>query len=313
MKHFKKGNRFGLPPEPKPFFHINLSEKIDRTPFVPLEKIEGLTGRLDLQIQVVSDYLFVGSGGYDFRESDKLVYYTFFKCDNKIVIPGTSIKGAVRSVAEGISNSCLSQWKKGERFSRSHEKCKLNTNLCPSCKIFGTTGYSGRVSFSDTQSLKTDFEIVKIGELFPPVVYQQKRKYYQNKKFNPIGDLKPEKNYRFVEAIKKDSIFATTLNFQNLSEAELSLVLHSMGINQDFMIKIGGAKPRCFGTVKFQPKEIKLINRDLVLTPEKMFESKDVTWVREIMKNQSLINIPLFNKFKEEMKTKPEKCPRMSY
>jgi CRISPR/Cas system CSM-associated protein Csm3 (group 7 of RAMP superfamily) len=316
MKHFKKEPRFSQV-EPKPFFYIDLSGKVDRTPFASLEVIEGLTGRLNLQVQVVSDYLFVGSGSYDFRERDKLVYYTFFRSNGKITIPGTTIKGAVRSVAEAISNSCVSQIGKREKRPTSHEKCEFKSernkiNLCPTCKIFGTTGYSGRVRFSDSLSEKSELEIIKIGELFSPRLVQARRKFYQNKKFQSIGDLKPEKNYRFIEAAKKDSIFNTTLDFQNLSEGELSLLLFSMGINQDFMIKIGGAKPRCLGTVKFKPKEIKLLNKD-ILNPEKKFESKDVDWVREIMKNQDLINTALFDKFKNELKIKLDACPRVNY
>lgn len=317
MKPFRGPRRFGHV-EPKPFTYIHLSPKVDRTGYISHEKISDLIGKIELQMEVVSDYLFVGSGGYDFRESDKLVYYTFFRSNGNITIPGTSIKGAVRSVAEAVSNSCVSQTGKRERPPDTHGKCEFNleenrTNLCPSCKIFGTTGYSGRVNFSDAPTGKKELEIVKIGELFPPRITQQKRKFYQNKQFNPVGNLKLKPNYRFVEAMKNGSVFKTSLNFQNLKEEELSLLLYSMGINQDYRIKIGGAKPRCFGTVKLQPVEIKLLNKNAILTPEEMFERKNADWIEKIMRSDGLLNPPLFNKFKEEMKLRTETCPKVNY
>jgi CRISPR/Cas system CSM-associated protein Csm3 (group 7 of RAMP superfamily) len=317
MKPFKKRpRRFDLA-EPKPFAYIDLSSKVDRTRYISHEKISDLTGKIELQILVVSDYLFVGSGGYDFRESDKLVYYTFFGSNGNITIPGTSVKGAVRSVAEAISNSCVGQTKRGEKL-RFHKPCEFDpeknrTILCPSCKLFGTTGYSGRAGFSDALLKKGDLEIVKIGELWGPRIAKGSRKFYQNKKFNPVGNLKPEKGYRFVEAVKKGGVFRTALSFQNLTEDELSLLLHAIGINQDYMIKIGGAKPRCFGTVKFQPMEIKILNQGKILNLGEMIEIKDNVWIEEIMKRDGLINRKVFEQFKEAMKPRTETCPKVNY
>lgn len=312
--------------EPKPFAFVDIKGTPERREYVPHDKYRDFTGKLELTIEVISDYLFVGSGNYDFRERDKLVYYSFFRTNGGIAIPGTSIKGAVRSVAEAISNSCVSQlagrkrtgknrYKQDERLppyidkKHSHKPCDDINNLCPVCRLFGTTGYGGRVSFLDASlAAKPDIEIIKIGELFGPTNVTPernappKRKFYQNKKFNPV---KPESNYRFVEAVRKGSKFLTTVGFQNVTEAELSLLLHAMGIGQAYRIKIGGAKPRCFGTVSFIAGNFKGLSADLL-----SFEEKSVS---EVMMNEDLIKTELLEQFIKEISKEEEFCPKEMY
>lgn len=292
--------------EPKPFAFVDIKGEPTRKNYVSHETFKNLTGKLELSFEVISDFLFVGSGNYDFREKDKLVYYSFFRTNQNITIPGTSIKGAVRSVAEAISNSCVIL--KGSKENLAFNPCKFeleNSKLCPACNLFGITGYGGRVCFLDANPLKIETDVVKIGELWGPRINKRKRKFYQNKKFNPVGNLKPEKNYRFVEAAKKGSKFNTTLRFQNVTEGELSLILYAMGINQDYMIKLGGAKPRCFGTVRFTSSKFQVLGDDLV-----SFDEKSIT---EIMKKDDLIEKDLLNQFKKEISKENELCPKGMY
>ncbi len=335
MKNFKKPNSKQYPKKSfssvKPFIYINLAKDVTRNNALTHESIKAnyLTGKIKLQIQVMSDYLFSGSGNYDFRKDDKLVYYTFFRSSNKLTIPGTSVKGSVRSVAEAISNSCVShmagrkkvgrnKYKDDEKkyFSRNDSRLACNNyiQLCPTCSIFGTTDYSGKIGFLDASPLKNvKTEIVKIGELFSPKIVKKQRKFYQNKKFNPIGNLIPEKQHRFVEAVKKDSKFVTWMKFQNLSKNELSLILYSMGIKQDYNIKIGGAKPRCFGTVEIQPLEIELLNHNSLFSHNNMYIKKDLNFINEILENKDLLNKEIFKSFRKSMKFINDWCPRGNY
>lgn len=334
MKNFKKTDHRQYPKKSfssvKPFGYINLTKNVIRNEALTHESIKAnyLTGNIKLEIQVISDYLFSGSGNYDFRKNDKLVYYTFFRTNNKLAIPGTSIKGSVRSVAEAISNSCVSQmagrkkvgrnkYKDDEKkyFSRNDSRLACNNyiKLCPTCSIFGTTDYSGKISFLDASPLKNvKTEIVKIGELFSPKIVKKQRKFYQNKRFNPIGNLIPEKQHRFVEAVKKNNKFVTLMKFQNLSEKELSLILYSMGIKQDYNIKIGGAKPRCFGIVKIQPLEIELLDTKALFS-NNIFIKKDLDFIDEILENTDLLNKETFESFKKSMKFINDQCPKGNY
>jgi hypothetical protein len=101
--------------EPKPFVLIDIpSYSPERKPATTHEKFAGLTGRLELTFTVVSEYLFVGSGAYEFdpnaRGDRPDVWYTFYRRNGQLCVPGTSIKGAIRAIVEAISNSCVSQF-----------------------------------------------------------------------------------------------------------------------------------------------------------------------------------------------------------
>src|SRR5579885_192983 len=279
--------------EEKPFVYVPVSKKEpDKKKFISHEVQKGLTGKIYFDLEVVSDYLFVGSGGYDFR-GDK-VFYSFFRSKGNLAIPGTSLKGSIRAIAEVISNSCVSQWagksdKKPDEWPsipNSHRRC---------------------------ENIKSD--IVKIGDLFPPTVVEKdergkgKRKFYGNWQFNPLNNLNPEKNHRFVEAVSNGAHFKFTLSFSNLLEEELSLILHAMGVDQDYMIKIGGAKPRCFGTVRFNPL-VGSLYKNPIENPTKITER----YIKDFMKKTDLINPELLNALREQLRPREDKtCPKGVY
>ncbi len=301
--------------EPKPFIFINL-EKVQKEKFKSLDKFYGYNGKMEFHIIVKSNYLYVGSGSYDFK--DNIPYYSFYRCNNKIAIPGSSLKGAIRVMLEALSNSCVSVRKK-EELNEKFRQCKFDEEkpekdkLCPACSIFGTTGYAGRVSFSDAYPVqRINTKIVKIGELFPPKINYQKRKFYQHKKFIE-ENLKPERNTRFVEAISQNSIFKFKLNFINLEESEISLLFYSMGLFQDYYIKLGGAKPRCFGTVEIKPIRIEL-NTLSKLREENQREIDNIeAWCKEIMNNIELLNEKALKEYKEKTNKFDKNCPRRNY
>lgn len=305
------------PLEEKPFVYVPISKKEpDRKEFISHEVQKNLTGKIDFDLEVVSDYLFVGSGGYDFHGD--MVFYSFFQTKGNLAIPGTSLKGSIRAVVEAISNSCVSQvaGKDKNLIPQTHSRCTSEKELCPVCRIFGMTGYGGRISFSDANPLgKIKSYIVKIGELFEPKIVKTdedgkgKRKFYGNWEFNPINNLNPEKNHRFVEAVSKGTRFRFTFSFNNLLEEELSLILHAMGVDQDYRTKIGGAKPRCFGTVKLTALGGSLYNNPIE-NPTKITEQS----IKDFMKKTDLINLELLKALSKQLKPREDKtCPKGVY
>ncbi len=264
-------------PEPKPFFWVSLSEPPQKARPVFHEKFQGWTGRLTWEIEVISDYLYVGSGNLDLvrlPDGHEQARYTFSRRDGQPVIPATSIKGAVRAVFEAITNSCVSQRHRRERPpSTAHMACGLvrrgkeeKARLCPACRVFGTTGYRGRVHFTDAVPVSdVRTETIKIADLWPPRQVHKARKFYQSKAFQK-QDLRPRKNTRFLEVVSKGHRFRTTLYFENLNDAEMGALMRAMGLDLDpakadayvhaFPLKLGGAKPRCLGSVFFHPVEV---------------------------------------------------------
>lgn len=265
---------------------------------------QGITGIATFEMKVESEYLFVGDGRQDYCDQYQEAYYTFFRSKGQLTVPGTSLKGAVRSVAEAISASCVSVRSNLDKEIiklRGYSDCKEEKDgkieLCPACRVFGAMGYRGHVSFSDAlPNGDTDVRIVKIAELWEPKKLKNlkksgklkyttpRRKFYKSGRYTELKNQKPEKSHRYIEVVPMDSVFTFNLIFENAQESDLSLVFHSMGIGQNFKTKIGGAKPRCLGNVSFAAKKIVEINH---LTD---IEEKDPeNFISNAMRNRDLI------------------------
>jgi CRISPR/Cas system CSM-associated protein Csm3 (group 7 of RAMP superfamily) len=322
--------------EPKPFVLIEIPSRApERKPATTHEKFAGLTGRLELTFTVVSEYLFVGSGAYGFdpnAQGDRPdVWYTFYRRNGQLCVPGTSIKGAIRAIVEAISNSCVSQIRRPrEQVNSHHQACRFrdeNNSLCPACRLFGTTGYRGRVHFSDfLPNGEVRSQIVKIGELWEPRQHNPpKRRFYKSRSFQPTGDSRPQSGFRFVEAMRKETKFQGMLMFENLSEAELGLLFHALGWAVEggrviiaFAPKIGGAKPRCFGSVQFHPVRLRLWggNWGGLLTPQiatgrevLLFLSRCLQECRE----SRLLHSESWEALRHGFQPKNEPCPKEVY
>jgi CRISPR/Cas system CSM-associated protein Csm3 (group 7 of RAMP superfamily) len=322
--------------EPKPFVSIEIPSRApEPKPATTHEKFAGLTGRLELTFTVVSEYLFVGSGAYGFdpnAQGDRPdVWYTFYRRNGQLCVPGTSIKGAIRAIVEAISNSCVSQIRRPrEQVNSHHQACRFrdeNNSLCPACRLFGTTGYRGRVHFSDfLPNGEVRSQIVKIGELWEPKRYDStKRRFYKSKSFQPTGDSRPRSGFRFVEAVRKETKFQGTLIFENLSEAELGLLFHALGWAVEgerviiaFAPKVGGAKPRCFGSVQFNPIGLHLWGGNLggLLTPQIATGREVLLFLSRCLqecRGSRLLHSESWEALRHGFQPQSEPCPREVY
>lgn len=306
--------------EPKPFVWIPLPKRVPRGQPVWHDRFQGHTGKAILTLTVDSDCLFVGSGAYEYSEAN--LWMTFFRVNETICIPGTSLKGAIRSVVEAISDSCVLQRKRNsEQVARDQEACRDVTSLCPACRIFGAMGFRGRVSFSDAfPQDPVETKIVQIGSLFGPQK-SQGRKFYQMGAASFSTDLRPRENFQCLEVVPRGTKFRTTLFFENMTDGELGLVFAALGwdlendqVKPVFTPKIGGAKPRCFGAVRFSLRQISLLlswnlqplGRDATLP--------FVTRCLEEAKKGGLIKADAWNTLKRELVARRDApCPRNVY
>lgn len=93
--------------------------------------------------------------------------------DGDFIIPGSSLKGMLRSVAEALGNGCLTlfdgTYGRGPdrinywgKVPESFQHCEHNTHLCLSCRIFGmlhprSSGvFLGKVNIGDAVAKKDD-------------------------------------------------------------------------------------------------------------------------------------------------------------
>jgi len=321
--------------EEKPFFWIPLRGKPMTQKFLDHDRFTGWNGRLELEIEVISQYLYLGSGNFiifNLRDREHACY-AFTRRNGQLIIPGTSIKGAVRSVVEAISNSCIGQSASKERVTSSHERdkcCPDVDHLCTACRLFGTPEYSGRACFSDAVPAgRIELMQIKVADLWPPH-QSRERKFYQSKSFQQ-QDMQPQKSHRFLEVVPKGARFITTLSFENATSAEMGILSRAIGFDRSsqdptkvvcaFPIKMGGAKSRCLGSVHFHPKKLCLLPQEPREHPKNYFsallaggvQSPVADILKTWLEDESLLDQWTWERFREEAKLKAESCPREVY
>ena len=83
----------------------------------------------------------------------------------------------------------------------------------------------------------------------------------ENAKFPPSNDYKRERTPCEVTPIKSNVKFSFDIKFDNLTEYELGLLLYSLVPSNEYLHKIGMAKPLGFGSVKVSVASILLKDR----------------------------------------------------
>jgi hypothetical protein len=119
--------------------------------------------------------------------------------------------------------------------------------------MFGSLGYLGQVRFSDAVQVSGGVEVVYAPPLYAP--RPRVRRYYDNRgkvagrKFYYHGQL--AKGDTPLEACPAGSEFTFSVQFDNLEEKELGLLLIVLGQGEPkFYPKLGGGKPACLGSVE---------------------------------------------------------------
>ncbi len=210
----------------------------------------GLCGLMRLEIEALSP-LFVGTGDVE-ADQDRLVYQPFARMGGRLVIPGTAIKGVVRTYAEALSPSCAV-----ERRGRMRQ-CG-GDNLCICCSIFGTLGFQGRVCFCDSP-FEAPTEIRSVEVRRGGRDWRGRRFYHHDKPVNAQDineDGRSNTERLEVAVLPDDRRIACDLFFENLTLPEVGLLLLAMGLSprHRFRMKLGGGKNRRLGSVRFHVQQ----------------------------------------------------------
>lgn len=259
-------------PEPKPFGKVLIAKNKDVRPAPGHEKFhpKSYTGKLTCKLTTLTP-LHVGSGIYELDNNDNPVRGQITAA-GEVIIPGTSLKGAVRSIAEAISASCVritrSDIARSLALPAAHA-CQLVTagqqaKLCVCCRIFGALGYQGRASFTDARLLSGGTATHQIQSPYPPRdsawAYKDAQKRFNGRKFYYHGQQVAAQHGEPYQVVTQNSEFEFTLHFESLSDAELCLLMVAMGVFDDIIIKLGGGKQAMLGSVEIAPTHLELQN-----------------------------------------------------
>ncbi len=251
----------------KPYEFVGFpSKRPDRKSGVGQDRIGRnlLSGRLELTMQTLTP-VHVGSGYTDFVKAGAQEYLAALQASKRVrdnetlrrryLIPGSSIKGAVRSIVEAITASCVRivQNKYRRYLPSGYVGCSQEDELCLACRLFGAQDYQGHVSFEDAVAPPGSLVSVETPLLWAPARSKQGRKFYPHAK--PAQGADPR------TCIKTGTQLPLRIHFINLSEAELGVLLTALGLHPkySFPIKLGGGKPVGLGSVKLTLNALHLL------------------------------------------------------
>lgn len=176
-----------------------------------------------------------------------------FRVGGTPVIPGSSWKGCVRSVFEAITPSCL-RVTRAREIPRKIEGCRSKDNLCLACRLFGAQDFQGLVWFGDLRLTDmSKITTVQVPQFYRPRTRERTylqgrmvrgRKFYMHGNQQAVGDTP-------IEVCGVGSQFQGTIDFINLAPQEIGLLFVALGqhAQHPLVLKLGGAKPACYGSV----------------------------------------------------------------
>ncbi len=247
-------DRDNQPPLPKPYEFVPLADRVATgRPTGHDRYVNGtLQGVLTATI-IARSPVHVSSGLLEQRNDRAYpMVKGHVRSNDRPIIPGTSLKGCIRSIVEAITRSSV-QITRARELDTVYQPSRSPAILDVAQRIFGALGYQGLVQFGDAPLESGETVIVPSVQLFRPRteatgVYFDGRRA-RGRKFYMHGKL--AKGNLPLEACPVESRFALTMQFANLKREELGLVLVAMGLGeQRFLPKLGGGKPACLGTIE---------------------------------------------------------------
>ena len=244
---------------PKPFDFVPLPKRVNKKSPNGHDRYHEkcTTGQIQGTIEALSP-IHIGSGVIDLGQDVELIK-TAVRTGGNIVIPGSSLKGAIRSVVEAISESCVCKVSSRIRRAvpRDFMECRQKDRLCVACRMFGAMGFQSNIAIQDASHIDGETVTKPVPELYRPR-QQGGMRDIPGRKFYMHGELASGETP--VEACEIGSKFQFVVQVDNLTQAEWGLFFTALGHHPDhpFKLKIGGIKPACFGSIDFQIDQIQV-------------------------------------------------------
>lgn len=204
-----------------------------------------ISGSIRLALRTI-DPVRVGQGSYEPRPPRALVQDVISR-NGVPILPGSSLKGVVRSLLEAIYGGC-------DPSDPCHPPCVA-------CSLFGFVGgrdremseFMGRVGIEDALPLDAAAAapvILKVPRAFAP------RRRVGRRIYGPApAGVEPTVA---VLAVPRGVVFETRVVVRNVSNEELGQVLRSAGADATFAPRVGGGKFYGFGRVAVRAREAHL-------------------------------------------------------
>ena len=263
--------------------------------------LDGLAGRVWCELEALTA-LFVGDGKGNGQFISHIVRNAAGgrRGGPQPYLPATSLKGAIRSLAEIIGNAAVPFPKKKVKVDRPHEltKARHGSNLDVVARMFGyldgSNAFAGLIRFSDAE-LAEPFTPgqwpaydVAVGQPKPShrsfYPGDNRRKLYHHR-VEADRLTQPHRNIRQTATVTpapRGTRFRFTVDFENLREEELDLLVYCLVLEEQSTVelsaaalgrasdqagvtlrgplrhKLGGAKPHGAGSVHLRITKLKI-------------------------------------------------------
>jgi RAMP superfamily len=256
---------------PKPFGYVPLGDGtvLRRDPLFTQghDRVApgALSGRLAGQIVALTP-LHVGTGTFERTArvlpalaAETPLLFPLVRYGDVPIVPGTTLKGALRAAVEAVTLSCLAVRGPATRLLppplHPLRPCTRRDALCPACRLFGGQGYLGRLRVADAPLIEGSTALAHVPDRYAPRAGRGApppgRRFY--------GHGRPASGTVPVEVCPADSVLAWQVDFTSLQPAELGLLLIALGQGEPpLRLKLGGYKPACFGSVEFAAASLTL-------------------------------------------------------
>jgi CRISPR/Cas system CSM-associated protein Csm3 (group 7 of RAMP superfamily) len=259
--------------KPKPYDFVALPVGGKRLSAVQGHHIlddELINGKLHLSLTVQTTS-FVASGltvlGSDILSRIPLIKTSIIS-GKRLIIPGSSLKGTIRSAYEAITKSCLCKTKvQRDQIPEGFSECKIKKEekrVCPACQLFGAMGWQGLISFPDVVGIEVSTKTSFVSALYPPQSrshnYYQSNRQIKGRKFYPHAIEAVNSGERGIDAqvATKNYMFKTALYLKNVSRQQLGALCIVLGRDPKHLmaLKVGGGKPIGMGTMTVEIESI---------------------------------------------------------
>ncbi|MGA9351497.1 MAG: RAMP superfamily CRISPR-associated protein [Anaerolineae bacterium] len=272
-----------------PYGFVRLVGEPERLPAIPHHRFQGYSGRLHCRLTAKTP-LFVYDPGFVRLVGAGHEQAHFPVRAGTAIIPGSSLKGVIRSVAEAVEASCFTLF--GERGYRgsgitsglflradlpeAFRHCSDWRRLCPACRLFGSLQHgmvhAGKVSIGDATAPKGSYELMDFitldvlstpkPEARPAAYTVEKRgknvvlgrKLYRHRPdgvLQRVGQKKDHQN-KTVQPVAPGATFNFEVEYNNLRESELRLLLYALALEPGLCHKVGLGKPIGLGSAQIE-------------------------------------------------------------
>lgn len=281
-----------------PYNFVPLGPAAPREKLTHHHQFSGQSGALACRLETLTHFFIAGE--QERMERQQHQELVLLREGNAPIIPGSSLKGAIRHLAEAISGSCLvlpnhprMRAIKGDRLEyfdyqkKSRDSYPLpegfypcglegetdpeKKTACPACRMFGYLSgevlFGGKVSF-ETGRIEGEYRTERlILEPFGSPAPRHKpfygttesdfreprgRKFYYHR-IAGARTMKQKTDFnKTVEAIHPGAVFVFSVPYQNLSEAELALLIFALELEGPMRHKLGMGKGVGLGSVRIR-------------------------------------------------------------